>query len=81
LPTLLRLLLTAFVIPRSPGSSIEILRRSPQIYSRSVAGFPFDVIYLHVDGTIYVVAYAHEGRRPEYWTRRLGPDVDPRACR
>jgi hypothetical protein len=46
-------------------------KRSPQVYSRSVAGFPFDVIYVDLSEEIVVIAYAHEKRRPGYWTRRL----------
>ena len=45
--------------------------RVPQIYSRSVAGFPFDIVYLRIEDEVYVVAYAHERRRPGYWSRRL----------
>jgi len=36
-----------------------------------VAGFPFDVIYLVIDKQIYVIACAHERRRPRYWSDRL----------
>lgn len=46
-------------------------KRSPQIYSRSVAGFPFDVIYVDLDEEIVIIAYAHEKRRPGYWKARL----------
>lgn len=46
-------------------------KRTPQIYSRSVAGFPFNVIYLKLNEEILIVAYAHEKRRPGYWARRL----------
>ena len=43
----------------------------PQIYSRSITGFPFDILYLRIDDEVYVVAYAHERRRPGYWLQRL----------
>lgn len=46
-------------------------RRTPQVYSRSAAGFPYDIVYLRVDEEIVAVAYAHERRRPGYWERRL----------
>jgi hypothetical protein len=46
-------------------------QRVPQVYSRRVAGFPFNVIYLRVDDVVYIVAYAHERRRPGYWEDRL----------
>ena len=45
--------------------------RTPQVYSRSVAGFPYDIIYLLIDGAAYIVAYAHERRRPGYWEDRV----------
>lgn len=45
--------------------------RDPQIYSRSVAGFPLDIVYLVIDDDVYVVAYAHERRRPGYWKDRV----------
>lgn len=46
-------------------------RRMPQVYSRSVAGFPFDIIYLLIDEEVHVVAYAHERRLPGYWSHRF----------
>lgn len=46
-------------------------RRTPQVYSRSVPGFPFDIVYLVSDEQVLIVAYAHERRRPGYWERRL----------
>ena len=39
-------------------------RLDPPIYSRSVTGFPFDIIYLRLDHAVYVIAYAHERRLP-----------------
>lgn len=45
-------------------------RSTPQVYSRSVAGFPFDIIYLLIDEEIHIVAYAHERRMPGYWEHR-----------
>ena len=52
-------------------------QRTPQVYSRSVAGFPFDIVYLRIDDEIYVVAYAHERRRPGYWAQRLSDRSEP----
>jgi toxin ParE1/3/4 len=46
-------------------------KRTPQVYSRSVAGFPFDIVYVVLEGEVVIVAYAHERRRPRYWSRRL----------
>ena len=47
------------------------IERTPQIYSRRVAGFPFAVIYMRPGDVILVIAYAHDSRRPGYWIRRL----------
>lgn len=46
-------------------------RRTTQVYTRGIAGFPFSIIYLIVDGQVYIVAYAHERRRPNYWQHRV----------
>lgn len=46
-------------------------RHRPQLYSRSIAGFPFAIIYLVLDSEVYIVAYAHERRRPDYWEHRI----------
>ncbi|WP_101847389.1 hypothetical protein [Zhihengliuella sp. ISTPL4] len=46
--------------------------RTPRVYSRSVAGFPFDILYAVIDDEVFVLAYAHERRRPGYWRHRLG---------
>ena len=43
----------------------------PQIYARSVAGFPFQVVYVLRGNEVLVLAYAHERRRPAYWAHRL----------
>lgn len=45
-------------------------RSTPQLYSRSVRGFPFRIIYVRVDDVVFVLAYAHERRRPDYWKPR-----------
>lgn len=42
----------------------------PQVYSRSVTGFPFDISYLLMDEEVQIVASAHERRLPGYWERR-----------
>lgn len=48
-------------------------RSTPQVYARSVAGFPFKVVFLMDDDEVVVVAYAHERRRPGYWDDRVEP--------
>lgn len=37
---------------------------------RIVAGFPFSVIYRVWEAHVFVVAVAHQHRRPGYWRRR-----------
>ena len=34
--------------------------------------FPYHIIYLPWKDSIYVVAFCHNGQRPEYWKDRLG---------
>lgn len=46
-------------------------RSKPQIYSRSITGFPIDLVYVVLDERVFVLAYAHERRRPDYWRHRL----------
>ena len=46
-------------------------RSDPQVYARSINGFPFRLIYLVEDAEIVVVAFAHERRKPGYWMARI----------
>lgn len=46
-------------------------RRKPAVRTRSVAGFRYDIKYIVQDDEVVIVAYAHERRRPGYWTNRL----------
>ncbi|MDO5672756.1 MAG: hypothetical protein Q4G30_07890 [Actinomycetaceae bacterium] len=46
-------------------------RSDPQFYSRSIKGFPFYVVYMVLNDEVFVLAYAHERRRPGYWLDRL----------
>jgi plasmid stabilization system protein ParE len=39
---------------------------------RIVAGFPFTVLYAIEADQIFVVAVAHQSRRPGYWSKRVG---------
>ena len=47
------------------------LDRDPPIRSKQVSGFPYRIVYLVQDGELVVIAYAHERRRPGYWSSRL----------
>lgn len=46
--------------------------REPRLRRKSVGGFPYGVIYFVTDDEVVIVAYAHDKRRPGYWTSRLG---------
>jgi toxin ParE1/3/4 len=43
----------------------------PAISRARVQGFPYNVIFREVDGSIQVLAVAHHRRRPLYWLGRL----------
>jgi hypothetical protein len=49
----------------------------PDIRSAKVKRFPYRVVYIVVEGAIYVIAVAHARRRPAYWRRRLLQTPDP----
>ncbi|GAA4168550.1 type II toxin-antitoxin system RelE/ParE family toxin [Gryllotalpicola koreensis] len=54
--------------------SWPIVRRGPDgavVRSRRVAVFPYRVIYVPSDDEVVVIAYAHERRKPGYWSGRL----------
>lgn len=38
---------------------------------RKVTGFPYQVVYIVRDNALVVLAYAHERRRPGYWSDRV----------
>jgi hypothetical protein len=39
--------------------------------SRRVLGFPYRLVYLEQPDRIWIVAVAHQIRRPDYWLRRV----------
>lgn len=45
--------------------------RGPMIRTWDLGTFPYRMIYTVRGGEILVLAYAHEARRPGYWSRRL----------
>ena len=45
--------------------------RKPVVRMASVARFPYRVLYYCTDSEVVVVAFAHNRRRPGYWTHRL----------
>lgn len=48
--------------------------RSPPFRAARLKRFPYLVIYLDLPDYIWVVAVAHERRRPDYWKHRKPED-------
>ncbi len=46
-------------------------RREPMVRTWNLGKFPYHLGYAVREGEICVLAYAHESRRPGYWTQRL----------
>ncbi|MDR2254226.1 MAG: type II toxin-antitoxin system RelE/ParE family toxin [Bifidobacteriaceae bacterium] len=46
-------------------------RDDPAVRVRSVAKYPYDIVYFATDGEIVIIAYAHESREPGYWKHRV----------
>lgn len=40
-------------------------------WNEHLGKFPYQLIYVVREGEIFVLAYAHEARRPGYWAHRL----------
>jgi toxin ParE2 len=56
-------------IAASPGAGSPL---AGEFCKRLVPGFPFSIIYRTCDEQVYLVAVAHQHRRPGYWRRRTG---------
>jgi plasmid stabilization system protein ParE len=57
-------------------SILEFPEASFQIHSLGVRrsridGFPFHIIYILDPDALFILAIAHENRKPNYWTNRL----------
>ena len=39
--------------------------------SRKVRRFPYRLVYLEQPGQLWIIAVAHQSRRPDYWLRRV----------
>jgi toxin ParE1/3/4 len=50
-------------VPRAPSG--HVVRR---VFARR---FPYAVVFVVKEGVVYVVAFAHMKRRPDYWYGRL----------
>jgi plasmid stabilization system protein ParE len=64
---------------REVDHAVEQVTSAPRRWPRYLAetrryvfpDFPFSLIYFFQDDTVYVVAIAHDKRRPGYWRERL----------
>lgn len=45
--------------------------RSMEVRACPLRRFPFNLLYLVDDETVWIVAIAHQRRRPGYWQKRL----------
>jgi toxin ParE1/3/4 len=61
-------------------AALERVRENPYLYAAEdesgarhcpLRRFPFTLIYLDFEEYVWIVAVAHQRRRPGYWTRRL----------
>ena len=52
----------------SPKAATKVRK---EIRRRLVRRFPFSVLYQEVDGSILVIAIAHQRRKPGYWKNRF----------
>jgi hypothetical protein len=60
-------------------ATIEQIMEYPQLYSRRKHGarhaplikFPYSIVYLDKPEMIYIVAVAHNQRKPGYWKHRI----------
>jgi hypothetical protein len=57
------------LIAEFPESGYELL---PGIRKCRLRKFPFSLIYSPETPGIFILAVAHNKRRPEYWARRMG---------
>ena len=60
-------------------TSIEIIRRFPECCTLRkdetrrylIKRFPYLIIYMYYKNHIWIIAFAHCKRRPEYWAKRI----------
>lgn len=60
-------------IVRWPGLApvLTIPGSARQVRRAAVRRFPFGIVYVVIDNTLWVVAVAHGRRRPNYWRDRV----------
>jgi plasmid stabilization system protein ParE len=54
-------------IAKSPGAGSPL---EAGFRKRLVSGFPFSIVYRTKGDQVFIVAVAHQHRRPDYWQRR-----------
>lgn len=52
-------------------NAAPLYRGHQNIRCKSIAVFPYVIVYFVLDHKVVVVAYAHEKRQPGYWHDRL----------
>jgi len=60
--------LSAAPLIASPLLSVPLALGARQVI---VKGFPYSIIFIELDTELWVVAFAHQSRRPGYWRDRL----------
>lgn len=55
------------ILRMSPGSGSPLGRHARRF---PLHPFPYDLIYAPVEGDIFLIAFAHHMRRPDYWRSR-----------
>lgn len=60
---------------KGPLAASPIVNLSPSIGARRVLvkRFPYSIVFISHDEDLWVVAFAHQHRRPGYWRERLKP--------
>ena len=60
---------------KAPLAASRIVNLPPSIGARRVLvkRFPYSIVFIINDEDLWVVAFAHQHRRPGYWRERLKP--------
>ena len=58
-------------LPRA-GTLVPGMPSELQVRRRAVRRFPYHVVYLEAPSQIWILAIAHDRRKPGYWKDRLG---------
>ncbi len=60
---------------KAPLAASPILNLPPSIGARrvQVKRFPYSIVFINHDGDLWIVAFAHQRRRPGYWRERVKP--------